>query len=108
MREYQVKYTPRFLREMGDIYELILLGYANFFAATSLIDKIKKKCQALSVMPKASAVVAEVAGYEFRFTRIKSYTIIYYVDDQEKTVHIVSIQYSRRDIIARLKDASDS
>ena len=103
MQKYKIVYTPRALKELKDIFELILIGYTNLFAATSLIAKIRKKCEDLSFAPKASAVVADIRGYEFRFSRVKNFTIIYYIDDNN-VVNVVSVQYSRRDILTQIKN----
>ena len=103
MQKYAVVYTPRVKKKLIDFFELIMVGYANYFSAIATIDKIRKKCQYLATAPKACAVAMKIGGRDFRLARVKRYTIVYYIDEDSKTVHAMSVEYSRRDIESVIK-----
>lgn len=103
MPEYAVKFTPRAIDKIEEIYKFIIVNYSNIFAAISLMDKIKEKCNGLTYSPKASTIKITVRDKEFRFAKVKNYTIIYYIDEINRVVHIYSVEYSRRNLAALLK-----
>ena len=103
MQEYEVVYTPRAKKKLLDIFELILVGYSNYFSAVSVTNKIIKKCGSLATAPKAAAIKMVVNGKGYRLARVNKYTIVYYIEEENKTINIMSIEYSRRDINAVIR-----
>ena len=44
-----------------------------------------------------------VNGKGYRLARVNKYTIVYYIEEENKTINIMSIEYSRRDINAVIR-----
>jgi len=70
-------------------------------AATNLLNAIEAQISDLSKMPKRFALVSDkkLASRGLRLIPVKNYLIFYVVNEQTKTVSIVSVIYSKRDWI---------
>lgn len=94
--EYQVKLMKRALDDLDAIYGYIAKNLAEPETARRLALSIEEAILSLDSMPcrcpdRRTGVYAN-KGYRQLF--IKHYTVIYRVDEESKTVLIVTVRYS--------------
>ena len=97
MHRYKVNFTPEANEDLLDIYTYIYRDLGNPVSAEKIIAKICKKCEDLMHFPKQGAVKIIFGNEQTRVVHSGKYTIIYYVEEGTKTVHIRAIKYSRID-----------
>lgn len=102
MKKYTVEYTVGAKLDIADIENYIASFLDNPVGAARIAMELLDTCDGLSVFPKRSPVRVKLDGKELRFTHKGKYTIIYYIHGDFVTIH--SVIYSRRDILAILKD----
>lgn len=98
MDKYTVKINPKAFRDLDIIFEYIAHEKLSPENALGQISRIKKAILGLSFFPQAHQ-----ERLEGRFTRkgyrqllIDNYIIIFRVDENTKTVYVVTVQYYRR------------
>ncbi len=94
--QYAVKLTSRALRDLDRIYGYIAETLLEPGAASGLLDELEREILSLRQFPNRCAVrrsgVYANKGYRQLFVR--NYTVIFRVDEAEKTVVIVTVRYS--------------
>lgn len=100
MDKYDVKLNPRAFRDLDDIFEYIALEKLSPENAKGQTDRIKKKLKTLETFPQAhqERMEGRYAGKNYRQLIIDNYIAIYRIDEETKTVHIVTIQYQGRNL----------
>lgn len=100
MDKYDVKLNPRAFRDLDDIFEYIALEKLSPENAKGQTDRIKKKLKTLETFPQAhqERMEGRYAGKNYRQLIIDNYITIYRIDEETKTVHIVTIQYQGRNL----------
>lgn len=94
--EYSVKLMSRALRDLDGIYEYIAQTLVEPEAAQKLIDELESEILKLSSMPRRfpQRRAGMYAGKGYRNLFVKNYTVVYRIDEESKTVIIVSVRYS--------------
>lgn len=104
MKKYIINYGDGAKRDILSIIDYIETKHDDSFNATKVAINIYRKCESLSLFPKAFPVHREWSTKkEYRAVHVKGYTIIYYVDDKKKTVNIIAIVNSCRDVDSLMK-----
>lgn len=98
MKRYKVEYTAGAEADIINIRNYIARELKNEFAAIEIARGIVSVCDALAIFPKGSPVWDRKHGEELRLAHYKNYAIIYYIHDNDLTVTIHAVIYSRRDI----------
>lgn len=100
MDKYNVKLNPRAFRDLDDIFAYIALEKLSPENAKGQTDRIKKKLKTLETFPQAhqERMEGRYAGKNYRQLIIDNYIAIYRIDEETKTVHIVTIQYQGRNL----------
>lgn len=100
MDKYNVKLNPRAFRDLDDIFAYIALEKLSPENAKGQTDRIKKKLKTLEMFPQAhqERMEGRYAGKNYRQLIIDNYIAIYRIDEETKTVHIVTIQYQGRNL----------
>lgn len=100
MDKYDVKLNPRAFRDLDDIFEYIALEKLSPENAKGQTDRIKKKLKTLETFPQAhqERMEGRYASKNYRQLIIDNYIAIYRIDEETKTVHIVTIQYQGRNL----------
>ena len=97
MDKYSVKLSPRALRDLDGIYSYIARTLLEPETALKLVDTITEEILSLDSMPrrcperKTGAYAGK--GY-YRQLLIKNYTAIYRIDEEHRTVVVVTVRYS--------------
>lgn len=85
---------------MDDIFAYIALEKLSPENAKGQTDRIKKKLKTLETFPQAhqERMEGRYAGKNYRQLIIDNYIAIYRIDEETKTVHVVTIQYQGRNL----------
>ena len=100
MDKYKVKVNPRAIRDLDSIYEYIdgeKLAPEN---AKGQVERIKESILGLDTFPQSHQERNEgrYAGKGYRQLIIDNYIAIFRINEPQKTVYVVTIQYQGRNL----------
>ena len=100
MEKYRVKINPKAIRELDSIYEYIANIKLDPENAEEQISRIKKAILNLETFPQSHQERNEgrYAGKGYRQLLIDNYITIFRIDEADKTVYVVTIQYQGRNL----------
>ena len=100
MDKYKVKVHPRAIRELDNIYEYIANEKLAPENAKGQVERIKKAVLSLDAFPQSHQERNEgrYAGKGYRQLLIDNYIAIFRVDESQKTVYVITIQYQGRSL----------
>ena len=100
MVKYRVKLNPRAFRDLDDIFAYIALEKLAPENAKGQTDRIKERLKNLDTFPQCHQERTEgcFAGKGYRQLLIDNYVAIYRIDEANKVVHVVTIQYQGRNV----------
>lgn len=92
--------NPRAYRDLDDIFSYIALEKLSPENAKKQTDRIWQALQTLSTFPDShqKRMEGRFAGKGYRQLLIDNYLAIFRIDESQKTVHIITIQYQGRNI----------
>ena len=98
--KYKVKVNPRAIRELDHIYEYIVNEKLAPENAKGQVDRIKKNILSLDTFPQSHQERNEgrYAGKGYRQLLIDNYIVIFRIDEHDKIVYVVTIQYQGRNL----------
>ena len=96
--KYKVKLNPRAIQELDSIYEYIASEKLAPENAKGQVDRIKKAILSLDTFPQSHQERNEgrYVGRGYRQLLIDNYIAIFRVDEEHRTVFVVTIQYQGR------------
>ena len=97
MAEYAVKLMNRAVQDLDDIYRYVSDALQAPRTAGDLIDTLEAGILSLQNMPYRCPERRQgaYANRGYRQLLVKSYTVIYRVDEENKQVLIVTVRYSK-------------
>ena len=95
---YSIVYSSAARRELVKIHEYITEKFCAPETAGIQVSRIVRAVKTLSVFPKMYRVRRKSTG--MRICPVDSYLILYSVDDDNRTVNVSHIIYSRRNLDA--------
>ena len=100
MDKYKVKVNPRAIRELDHIYECIANEKLAPEYAKGQVDRIKKAILGLETFPQSHQERTEgrYAAKGYHQLLIDNYIAIFRIDEPNKTVYVVTIQYQGRNL----------
>lgn len=100
MDKYKVKINPKAIRELDSIYEYIANEKMTPENAKGQVDRIKKAILNLNTFPQSHQERNEgrYAGKDYRQLLIDNYMAIFRIDETNKIVYVVTIQYQGRNL----------
>lgn len=100
MDKYKVLIHPRAIRELDNIYEYIANEKLAPENAKGQIDRIREAVLSLDTFPQSHQERNEgrYAKKGYRQLLIDNYIAIFRIDEPNKTVYVVTIQYQGRDL----------
>lgn len=100
MDKYKVKLNPQAIRELDSIYKYIAKEKLAPENATGQVNRIKKSILNLSTFPQSHQERNEgrYAGKGYRQLLIDNYIVIFRIDEANRIVYVVTIQYQRRNL----------
>lgn len=100
MDKYKIKLNPRAIRELDSIYEYIANDKLDPENAKGQVDRIKKAILGLDTFPQSHQVRNEgrYAQKGYRQLLIDNYIAIFRIDEENKTIYVVTVQYQGRNL----------
>lgn len=100
MDKYKVKINPRAIRELDGIYQYIANEKRAPENAKGQVDRIKKAILNLDTFPSSHQERNEgkYAGKGYRQLLVDNYIVIFRMDEINKVVYVVTIQYQGRNL----------
>ncbi len=100
MDEYKVLIYPRAYRDIEEIYEYIAFVKLSADSAKKQSDRIQSALKKLKTFSYSHQDRLEgvYAGKGYKQLLIDNYLAIYKINEKEKTVYVVTIQYLRRNV----------
>ena len=100
MEKYKVMLYPKAFRDIESIYAYIALEKLAPENAKAQTDRIWAAIEALDSFPSAhqDRQVGKYATRGYQQLPIDNYLAIFKIDEQNKTVYVVTIQYQGRNI----------
>lgn len=100
MDKYKVKLNPRAIRELEHIYRYIANEKMVPENAKGQVDRIKKAVLSLDTFPQSHQERNEgrYAGKSYGQLPVDNYIAIFRIDESQKTVYVVTIQYQGRSL----------
>lgn len=100
LERYRIKINPRAIRELDRIYEYIANEKQAPQNALGQVNRIKNAILSLQIFPQSHQERNEgrYGGKGYRQQLIDNYMVIFRIDEKEKTVYVVTIQYQGRNL----------
>ena len=100
LKKYQVKINPRAVHELNEIYKYIASDKMAPQNARSQVNRIKKEILNLETFPYSHQERNEgiYARKGYHQLLIDNYIVIFKIDENNRTVYIITIQYQGRNL----------
>lgn len=100
MDKYKIKLSPRAFRDIDDIFSYIALEKSSPENAKRQTDRIWSALKKLEIFPQSHQKRADgrYARMGYRQLLIDNYIAIFRIDDINKIVHIITVQYQGKNI----------
>ncbi|MDE7248489.1 MAG: type II toxin-antitoxin system RelE/ParE family toxin [Lachnospiraceae bacterium] len=100
MDKYKVRLSPRAFRDIDDIFTYIALEKLSIENAKGQTDRIWRALKKLDTFPQSHQEHADgrYSGKGYRQLLIDNYIAIFRIDELNKIVHVVTVQYQGRNI----------
>ena len=98
MKKYEVELSEEAMQDVVEIWNYITNDLKNVYSADKIVNGILQRCEDLRRFPKGYAIRMYSGEQAIRFVHFGKYTIAYCVNDENLTVEIFAIKYSRIDL----------
>ncbi|MGF7142065.1 plasmid stabilization system protein ParE [Anaerotaenia torta] len=100
MDKYTVKIFPKAINELDKIYKYIAVDKLSPENAKGQAARIKNAILLLDTFPQMhqDRMEGRYAGKGYKQLLIDNYVAIFKIEEENKTVYVVTIQYQRRNI----------
>ena len=102
---YNVVLVSSFYKDANEIYEYLSQRLGAQQAAERLLEESYRRAQKLADSPTLGRIFILADGTQTKFRRvnIRNYALFYYINEEEQTVEIHRLIYSRRNLELILK-----
>ena len=96
MDKYIVKISPQAYREIAGIYQYIAENLMAPSVSLRIVTEIESAIFSLDMLPYRGAArkIGRYANKGYRQLFVENYTIVYRIDEKNKQIIIVTVQYS--------------
>ena len=110
MVEYSIKITPQAFDHLQEIRNYIECELNAPAAAKKLLFLFKHKMNQLVLMPQSYRTIDEEpwGSQGVRKIPVKNYYMYYWIDEENRVVHILAVIYNRRNQNQQLLDLMES
>ena len=100
MDKYNVKVTPRAIRDLDDIFNYIALEKLAPENAFGQTERIREALQKLEIMPQShqDRQTGRYAGRGYKQLLVDNYVVIFKIDEKQRIVTVLTIQYQGRNL----------
>ncbi|MBR4785301.1 MAG: type II toxin-antitoxin system RelE/ParE family toxin [Fibrobacter sp.] len=97
--EYKVFVTERAKSDLAEVYSYISTELQSIATANNVIDSLQRAMKDLSIMPNRYHRYMEEPWLSegVRYFSVRNFSVFYTVDDDEQSVFVVHVIYSKRD-----------
>ena len=94
--KYAVKLMSRALRDLDGIYAYIAKNLLEPGTAIKMVDTLESEILKLDTLPYRCPMreIGSYANQGYRQLFVKNYTVIYRIEEESKTVIVVTVRYS--------------
>ena len=105
--EYKVFVTERAKSDLAEVYSYISTELQSAATADKIIDSLQCAMKELSIMPNRYHRYMEEPWLSegVRFFSVRNFSVFYTVDEDEHSVFVVHVIYSKRDFPQILQNA---
>ena len=98
METYDVKLTPRALQDLDSIYTYISQSLMEPDTALKLLSRLEEAIFSLEQLPQRGALrkTGAYANRGYRQLLVENYLAVYRIDEVNRQVILLTIQYSHR------------
>lgn len=103
---YKIRITKQAKEHLTLIRDYIATELKVPAIAKKMLDLLKSEMYSLEIMPYRIKCIDEKPWHDlgFRKIRVKNYYIYFWIDENEKEVHIIAVVYVKRDQIKQLEN----
>jgi toxin ParE1/3/4 len=100
MVKYHIKLYPRAYRDMEEIYRYIAIEKQVPENAKAQTDRIWRAIKKLETFPSShqDRLEGKYAGKGYKQLLVDNYMAIYKINETEKTVYVITVQYQGRNM----------
>lgn len=100
MVKYHIKLYPRAYRDMEEIYRYIAIEKQVPENAKAQTDRIWRAIKKPEIFPGShqDRLEGKYAGKGYKQLLVDNYMAIYKIDETEKTVYVITVQYQGRNM----------
>lgn len=100
MDNYRVKINPKAIRDLDNIFAYIAFDKLSPHNGKGQVERIKKSILGLKSFPYShqERIEGRFANMGYRQLVVDNYIVIYRIDESEKTIYVITVQYQGRDI----------
>ena len=100
MVKYHIKLYPRAYRDMEEIYRYIAIEKQVPENAKAQTDRIWRAIKKPEIFPGShqDRLEGKYAGKGYKQLLVDNYMVIYKIDETEKTVYVITVQYQGRNM----------
>ena len=100
MVKYHIKLYPRAYRDMEEIYRYIAIEKQVPENAKAQTDRIWRAIKKPEIFPGShqDRLEGKYAGKGYKQLLVDNYMAIYKINETEKTVYVITVQYQRRNM----------
>lgn len=100
MNRYRIELTPKAYRDIEDIYAYIAVQKESPSTGKQQTDRIWRKIKSLEYFPQShqERIVGKYANKGYRQLLIDNYIAVYRIDEENKSVYIITVQYFGRNL----------
>lgn len=100
MDKYKISIYPKAFKELDEIFKYIAIEKQSPENAKAQTDRIRQALQSLEVFPQShqERLEGRYAKRGYRQLLIDNYIVIYKINEVNKMVYIVTIQYAGRNL----------
>ncbi len=94
--QYAVKLMSRAMRDLDEIYQYIAATLLEPGTALDMAEELERGILSLQHLPNRCALrkTGAYQGKGYRQLFVKNYTVIFRVDEENRTVLVVTVRYS--------------
>lgn len=102
--EYQIEFLPAADRDLIETARYVARELDSPKAAEKLVSSIIESIDAIASMPYANPIYLPIRplAHEFRKLLVKNYLVLYWVDEERRTITIARVVYARRNPASHL------
>jgi len=100
MDEYNIRLNAKALRDIDDIFSYISHEKQSPRNAKRQTDRIWEALKALETFPQShqERTIGKYADKDYRQLIIDNYLAIFKIDDANREVHVITVQYQGREL----------